>query len=395
MTPAELRDLQAAPHEVDGDLRALQSAARELVDHLLGFERELRERGEVPEQVGRALRENGYHALTIPEEYGGLGLGAYGACLVFEELARLPMSFYTATRSANSIGSRPLVVHGTDEQKRRWLPAIAAGDVTTAFALTEPDAGSDVSRIRTTAEERDGRFYLNGTKHFITNGHKASLITVVAYTDRSLGPKRGMTCFLVEPQGLPGFSVRRLQESMAGAPHLPAELEFVDCPVPSENVVGAVGDGFGVAGTTLDEGRLHISAVALGIAKAAMALALAHARDRVAFGHPLVDFQAIQHKLADMATEAYAARHMLYDACARLDRAEPVHAEAAMVKLFCTESAGRTVDEALQIHGGMGYMREMPIERMYRDVRLLRIVEGTSEIQRRIIAKSMLAGAGI
>jgi acyl-CoA dehydrogenase len=378
-----------APDEL-ADLRELQRAARDLVDHLLSFERLHRERGEVPAAVSAALRENGYHALAIPEEYGGLGLGALGTCLVFEELGRMPMSFFTAARNANSVGSRALVVHGSEAQKRRWLPGIAAGEVLTAFALTEPDAGSDVSRIRTTATADGDGFRLNGTKHFITNGHKASLMTVIAYTDRSLGRAGGMTAFLVEPDGLPGFTVRRVQESMAGPPHLPAEIEFADAPVPAENVLGGVGNGFAVAGTALVEGRLHVAAVALGIAKQATREALAFARDRQAFGSSLTDFQAIQHKLADMATQLYAGRQMLHDACRRLDDGEDVFTEAAMTKLFCTEAAWRIVDEALQVHGGMGYMREMPVERMYRDVRLLRIVEGTSEIQRRMIAKSLI-----
>lgn len=369
---------------------ALRQATREVVDQLLQHEPKFIETGEVPSVVEDTLRELGYLGLTIPEEYGGMGVSTLAACVVFEELARMPMAFFTSVRGSNSIGSRALVRWGSEEQRKKWLPGIASGEIITAFALTEPNAGSDASRIQATARREGDTYYITGTKHFITNGHIADLLTVIAYTDRDAGPSRGITCFMVEPKKTTGFKVRSLQKTMAGPPHCQAVLDFDDCAVPAENVVGEEGRGFSVAMGTLDEGRLHIAAVSLGIAQAAMEQAIAYAKQRVAFGKPIAEHQAIQHKIADMATQIYAGRQMLYHACRLYDEGEDIHLRAAMVKLFCSEAAGRIVDEAVQIHGGMGYMQGVPVERMYRDVRLLRIVEGTSEIQRRIISRAML-----
>lgn len=372
------------------DIVALRQATREVVDRLLQYEPQFAETGEVPPQVEETLRELGYLGLTIPEEYGGMGAGTLAACVVFEELGRMPMAFFTSVRGSNSIGSRALVHWGTEEQRRRWLPGIASGEIITAFALSEPNAGSDAANIQATARREGDNYYITGTKHFITNGHRADLITVIAYTDRSLGASRGVTCFMVEPAKTTGFKVRSLQRTMAGPPHCQAVLDFDDCVVPKENVVGGEGRGFWVAMGTLDEGRLHVAAVALGMAQAAMEQSISYAKQRVAFGKPIAEHQAIQHKIADMATQIYAGRQMLYHACRLHEEGHDIHRQAAMVKLFCTEAAWRIVDEAVQIHGGMGYMHGVPVERMYRDVRLLRIVEGTSEIQRRIIARGLL-----
>lgn len=369
---------------------ALRESTREVVNQLLQYEPEFVETGEVPAKVEDTLRDLGYLGLTIPEEYGGMGLNSLAACVVLEELGRLPMAFYTSVRGSNSIGSRALVHWGTEEQRRKWLPGIASGEIITAFALTEPNAGSDASRIQTTARKEGDTYYINGTKHFITNGHRADLLTVIAYTDRSAGASRGITCFMVEPAKTTGFKVRSLQKTMAGPPHCQAVLDFDDCPVPAENIIGEEGRGFQVAMGTLDEGRLHVAAIALGMAQAAMEEAIAYAKQRVAFGKPIAEHQVIQYKIADMATQIYAGRQMLYDACRLHDEGHNVHLQAAMAKLFCTEAAWRIVDEAVQIHGGMGYMQGVPVERMYRDVRLLRIVEGTSEIQRRIISRAVL-----
>lgn len=369
---------------------ALRQGTREVVDHLLQHESQFSETGEVPPEVENTLRDLGYLGLTIPEEYGGMEVNTLAACVVLEELGRMPMAFFTSVRGSNSIGSRALVHWGTEEQRRRWLPGIASGEIITAFALSEPNAGSDAANIQATARREGDTYYITGTKHFITNGHRADLVTVIAYTDRSLGAGRGVTCFMVETRNSPGFNVRSLQKTMAGPPHCQAVMDFDNCAVPAENVVGEEGQGFQVAMGTLDEGRLHVAAVALGMAQAAMEESVAYAKQRVAFGKPISEHQAIQHKIADMATQIYAGRQMLYHACRLHDDGQNIHQQAAMVKLFCTEAAWRIVDEAVQIHGGMGYMQGVPVERMYRDVRLLRIVEGTSEIQRRIISRAVL-----
>lgn len=370
-------------------LRDLQQNTREVVQQLLAYEPELVETGEVPEAVEEQLRDLGYMGLTLPEEYGGLGLGALGSAVVLSELGRLPMSFFASVRSAVSIGTRAILYHGTEEQKSRWLPAIAAGKAIPCFALTEPNAGSDAAGIQATAVRSGDHYILNGVKQFITNGHRADVMVVMAYTDRSKGPRGGMSAFLVE-RDTPGLQIGKVQKTMAGSPEHQCELVFNDCAVPAANLLGEEGRGFYYAMETLDEGRLHIAAVAVGQAELALEQAIEYARNRKAFGRPIGDFQALRHYLADMATDIYAARSMLFDAAERYDQGEKISKECSMVKLFCTEMAWRAVDKALQIHGGMGYTREMPVERLYRDVRLLRIVEGTSEIQRNVIAKHLL-----
>jgi len=373
------------------EVESLRQNTKNLVATLLRYEREWAQTGLVPAVVDQQLAQLGYLGLTIPEEYGGLGLGALGAAIVLAELGRLPMAFYARVRGAAGIGTRILLRHGSEGQRRRWLPAIARGEVTTAFALTEPDAGSDVAGIKTMAV-RDGDCYrLNGTKTYITNGHVADLVTVLAYTDRQQGPRGGMSAFLVE-KGTLGFRVSALLKTMAGEPDVQAELVFEDCRIPAENLLGQEGKGFYYAMECLEEGRLQLSGVALGQGEFGLEEAVRYSRQRVAFGRPIAAFQAIQHMVADMATELYAAREMLIDAAWRYDQGERVPARAAMVKLFCTEVAWRVVDRALQIHGGLGYIKGIPVERLYREVRLLRIVEGTSEIQRNIIARYYLQG---
>jgi len=348
---------------------------------------------EVHADVAAVLRQQGFHGLTTPVEYGGFGLGPLAVCVVLEELGRLPLSFFTAVRSANGIGAGALIRYGTDAQRQEWLPRIATGEVTTAFALTEPGAGSDTSAMRTRATLKEDVYALNGVKHYITNGHAADLMTVVART--RVGDGDEMVCLMLEPRKTAGFSVRRLQPSLAGTPDLQAEIEFDGVELPAANVIGSPEAGLRIVYETLDEGRLHISAVALGMAQAACDEAIGYARARETFGRRIVDHQGIQWKLADMATQIHASRQMLYDACRRMADGEPTHELAAMVKLFVTETSWRVIDEALQIHGGLGYMRGIPVEQMYRDIRLLRIVEGTSEILRRLISKpfALVGGA--
>lgn len=347
----------------------------------------------IPDEIVESMRELGLFGLSIPEEYGGLGLGALGECLVYEELSKTNACFRTRVATNNGIGSQGIVLDGTPEQKERYLPRLASGEWTACFALTEPEAGSDAANIQTTAELVDGRWLLNGRKHFITNGSESDVATVFALTDKSKRAKGGITAFIVE-KTCPGFSVGTIESKMGMRGSHTCELIFDNCEVPVENVIGGqekVGQGFKTAMKTLDKGRLTMAASALGAAQRLLELSVDYAKQRVQFGRPIAEFQAVQFMLADMASQIYAARQMLYHAAwLRDQRGSAVIKEASMVKLFCTEMAGRVADMAVQVHGGMGYMKDYPVERFYRDLRLTRIYEGTSEIQRLVIAREML-----
>ncbi|KMY67043.1 acyl-CoA dehydrogenase [Desulfocarbo indianensis] len=347
----------------------------------------------IPDGIVEAMRELGLFGLSIPEEFGGLGLGALGECLVYEELSKTNACFRTRVATNNGIGSQGIVLDGTPEQKERYLPRLASGEWTACFALTEPEAGSDAANIQTTAELVEGRWLLNGRKHFITNGSESHVATVFALTDKSKRAKGGITAFIVE-KTYPGFSVGTIESKMGMRGSHTCELIFDNCEVPAENVIGGqakVGQGFKTAMKTLDKGRLTMAASALGAAQRLLELSVDYAKQRVQFGRPIAEFQAVQFMLADMASQIYAARQMLYHAAWLRDkRGSAVIKEASMVKLFCTEMAGRVADMAVQVHGGMGYMKDYPVERFYRDLRLTRIYEGTSEIQRLVIAREML-----
>jgi len=289
------------------------------------------------------------------------------------------------------------VLDGTEEQRRRYLPLLASGAWTACFALSEPEAGSDAANIQTTAERRGDVWVLNGTKHFVTNGDVADVATVLALTDRTQRARGGITAFLVE-RTLPGYIVGTVERKMGLRGTHTCELVFDDCRVPKENVIGGeamVGQGFKTAMRVLDKGRLAQGAVAVGAAERLLELSVGYARQRVQFGRPIAELQAIQFMLAEMATQIYAGRQMLVHAARLRDRCgRAVTREASMVKLFCSEMACRVADTALQIHGGMGYMKDLPVERFYRDLRLTRIFEGTSEIQRLVIARELLKEDG-
>jgi len=347
----------------------------------------------IPEEIVGQMRELGLFGLSIPEEYGGLGLSLYEECLIYEELGRTNACFRTRLGPNNGIGSQGIVLDGTEAQKNRYLPRLASGEWIGCFALTEPEAGSDAANIQTTAELKGDHWALNGRKHFITNGDIADVATVFAVNDKRKRARGGITAFIVE-KGFPGFTVGTIERKMGMRGSHTAELIFDDCRVPAENVIGGeamIGQGFRTAMQTLDKGRLTISATCVGAAQELLDLSLDYAKQRIQFGRPIAEFQAIQFMLADMAAQIYAARQMLYHA-ARLrdERGRTVIREASMVKLFCSEMAGRVADMAVQIHGGMGYMKDFPVERFFRDLRLTRIYEGTSEIQRLVIARELL-----
>lgn len=379
-------------YEIPENLRMIQETIRRFVNQdLEPISQKVEEEDHIPEEVVQKMRELGLFGLSIPEEYGGLGLGTLGECLVYEELTKTNACFRSRIGTSNGIGSMGILFDGTAEQKARYLPRIASGQWTACFALSEPEAGSDAGNVQTTAERKGDAFVLNGLKHFITNGDLADVATVIALTDRQKKTRGGITAFAVE-KGTPGFSVGTIEKKMGLRGSHTCELIFDDCRVPVASVIGGepmIGQGFKTAMRVLDKGRLTMGACALGGAQKLLDMSVAYSKERVQFGKPIATFQSVQNMLADMATEIYAARQMLYHAACLRDQGKQVVREASMVKLFCTEMACRVADRAVQIFGGMGYMKDFPVERFYRDLRLYRIYEGTSEIQRMVIARDL------
>jgi acyl-CoA dehydrogenase len=349
------------------------------------------EKDELNWGLARALGQEGLFPLLVPVAYGGSLEGPFRSvtlCLAREELARTCPSAEELF-AIQGLGSHPILLSGTEAQKRRWLPPLARGEMVPAFALTEPEAGSDAAAVATRAERHGDQWVLTGAKRFISNAPVASLYVVFARTGPEPGTKN-LSAFIV-PQDAPGLSGAPMHTL---APHVIGELRFERCRIPADHLLGAEGGGWRVAMATLDVFRASVGAQAVGLAQAALDLAVGHARRRTQFGQPIAQFQAIQAKLADMATELHAARLLVYSAARRKDAgASRVTLESSMAKLFATEMAHRVVDQAVQIHGGAGVLRGSPIERLYREVRAPRIYEGTSEIQRLIIARQLLRDA--
>lgn len=338
----------------------------------------------VPEDLLEASKELGLFGLSIPEEYGGLGLSMVDKCAVFEELGQTINGYTTILGAHNGIGSVGIVAFGCPEQKARYLPRMAAGEWIGAFALTEPEAGSNAAALRSTATKKGDRYVLNGQKIYITNAPEAHVFTVMASTDPSLGPK-GITSFIVE-KNFPGFRVGTVEKKMGLHGSHTAQLYFEDLEVPEENVLGEVGQGYVNALKILANGRSGLAARALGSCQYLLDRSIRHALTRHQFGKPLFEQQIIQHYLADMATEIETLRWMTYRVAWMADQGASVIKEAAMLKLYGSEVYNRIADRAVQIHGGIGYIADFPIERFYRDARITRIYEGTSEIQKNIIA---------
>jgi acyl-CoA dehydrogenase len=378
--------------EIPENLRMMQDTiARFVKQDLEPISQKVEEEDQIPEDIVQQMRELGLFGLAIPEEYGGLGLGTLGECLVYEELTKTNAAFRSRIGTSNGIGSMGILFDGTEEQKQRYLPRIASGEWTSCFALSEPEAGSDAGNVKTTAERDGDYFVLNGLKHFITNGDIADIATVIALTDKDKRTRGGITAFVVE-KGTPGFSVGAIDRKMGLRGSHTCELIFDNCRIPVTNVIGGeplIGQGFKTAMSVLDKGRLTMGACALGAAQKLLEMCVAYAKERVQFGKPIAQFQSVGNMLADMATEIYAARQMLYHAAWLRDQGKKVIKEASMVKLFCTEMACRVAYNAVQIFGGSGYVQDFPIERFYRDVRLYTIYEGTSEIQRLVIAREL------
>jgi len=349
------------------------------------------ETGEFPLATVRKLGELGLLGVTVPEELGGAGLDVLALAVVVEEVARFDGSLALTVASHNGLGSSQIRYFGSEAQKRRWLAPLARGEKLAAWGLTEPGSGSDAANMRTTAVRRGGSWVLNGTKMFITQGSVGDVFVVLARTSPEKAQK-GITAFVLE-KGMPGFGQKAIHGKLGMRSSDTAELTLEDVVVPDDHRVGEVDQGFLNTLAILDRGRITIGALAVGLGRGAVEEARAYAKERTAFGKPIAEFQAISFALADMATEVDAARLLVWRAASLADRGRPFTREASMGKLFASEAAMRATSKAIQIHGGYGYTRDFPVERYFRDAKLCEIGEGTSEIQRIVIARSLLRGA--
>lgn len=368
----------------------LRRATRDFIDRELDPAADRVEADDrVPQPLLDRLAELGYFGLTIPEEYGGLGLGLGDYLAIVHQFGRTHSAYFQAIDDNNGMGAHLIVAGATEELRRRVLSELASGSAVGCFALTEPEAGSDAAAVRTIARKEGDQYVINGRKHYISNAGWARYFTVIART-RPLGDEDGgISAFLVE-RGSPGFSVGRRQEMMGLRGAAQHELTFDDCRIPEQNLLGEEGEGFRAAKTALASGRLVVSAWSLGAAERALELGVQYAAVRRQFGRPIGEFQGVQWLIADSATELQAARALVDRVAADVDRGMARGRDSAMAKLFATEAAGRIADRMLQVHGGAGYSRDLPLERIYRDLRVQRIIEGTSEVQRMIIATSLL-----
>ena len=341
-------------------------------------------------ELTKKMAAMGLFGIVVSEEYGGPHMDYLSYAIAVEEIARIDGSQAATVAAANSLGIGPIYYFGNEKQKREWLPRLCQGEILASFGLTEPEAGSDAGASKTNARLEGGQWIINGSKIFITNSTSpmAGICTVQTVTGVKPDGKKEVSCILV-PNGTPGFTAKKMTKKMMWRSSDTGELYFDDCRVPEENLLGKRGEGFHQMLSTLDNGRLAIAAMGLGGAQGAYELALKYAKERKQFGVPISTFQVNAFKLADMATEIEAARNLLYKACKLKDAGLPFGKHAAMAKLYCSEVMGRVVDEAVQLHGGYGLMKEYNIERFYRDYKLLTIGEGTSEIQRIVISRQI------
>jgi short/branched chain acyl-CoA dehydrogenase len=384
------------------DLTEEQNLTRQAVRDFAGKEiaplaEELDEKEEFSVELTLKMGELGLLGCFVPEKYGGSNMGYISYIIAVEELARVDGSQAATVAAGNSLGIGPIYYYGSEEQRKEWLPKLCTGKMLAAFGLTEPQAGSDAGGSRTRAELQGDHWVINGSKIFITNSANplTGVIIVQAITGRKEEGKRELSCLIV-PRDSPGFTAREMKKKMMWRSSNTGELFFEDCFVPRENLLGQRGDGFHQMLSTLDGGRLSVAAMGLGGAQGAFEMALNYANTRVQFGRPISSFQVNAFKLADMALEVELARNLLYKACWLRENDRPFTKEAAMAKLYCSEVMGRCVNHAVQLHGGYGLMKEYKIERFYRDHKLLEIGEGTSEIQRIVIARNIgVAGRAI
>jgi acyl-CoA dehydrogenase len=373
----------------------LDAVSRFVRERLVPAENEVAETDEIPAGIVAEMRDLGLFGLSIPEEYGGLGLTMEEEVLVAFEIGKTSPCFRSLFGTNVGIGSQGIIIDGTAEQKQHYLPRLASGELIASFALTEPGSGSDAGSLSTRAVRDGDHYVIDGTKRFITNAPEAGIYTVMARTNLDVKGAGGISAFIVE-RGLPGVSLGKIDKKMGQKGAHTCDVIFENCRVPAQNLIGGVeGIGFKTAMRVLDKGRLHISAICVGAAERMLEDALHYALERQQFGKPIGEFQLIQAMLADSKAEIYAARSMVLDAARRRDNKEDVSTEASCCKLFASEMCGRVADRAVQIHGGAGYVSEYAIERFYRDVRLFRIYEGTSQIQQLVIARNMMRNASI
>ncbi|MFI8494632.1 acyl-CoA dehydrogenase family protein [Peribacillus butanolivorans] len=353
------------------------------------YAQQIEEEDAIPQHLVEKSKELGLFGISIPEQYGGIGLNAVEKATVLEQLGRTHNGFVSLISAHTGIGSTGLVKLASEHLKNKYLPEMATGNKIAAFALSEPGAGSDATNLATSAVKKGDYWVMNGTKHFITNGPIADVYTVFALTDKEKGAKGGITAFLIE-RDFPGLTVGKKDKKMGLRGSYTSQVIFEDCIIPEENVIGEVGMGYMSALKILGEGRVGLAARAVGSCGKLIELSAKYAKERIQFGKPIADNQAIQWMLADMATETEAARALTMMAAQKIDEGKKVIKEASMAKLFASDVFNRVADKAVQIHGGMGYMAEYPVERFYRDARITKIYEGTNEIQRLIIARNVL-----
>ncbi len=371
------------------DQRAIRDLARKIArERILPYAARYDEAEAYPEEAMRAIADSGLYGVWVPEEYGGGAMGCLALSLVQEEIAYACAA--TATNyGATPLGGLPIVIAGTEEQKKKYLPRLATGEITAAYSLSEPGAGSDAAGLRTRAERRGDRYVLNGSKQWCSNGDHAGVLTVFATVDPAKRAK-GITAFLIEP-GMPGFSVGKKERKLGIRASPTVALHFTDCEVPVAQRLGAEGAGFEIAMKTLDVTRPATGAMAVGVAQAALDAAVGYAKERQQFGQPIAAFQGIQFMLADMAMQVHAARLMVHHAARQVDAGITGNTyEASMAKCWAGDAAMKVATDAVQVFGGYGYTREFPVERFFRDAKIMQIYEGTNQIQRVVIARELL-----
>lgn len=378
----------------DAETRAalIEQVRRFVTETCVPVEAQVSEEDAVPQHVVDAMKELGLFGVAVPEEYGGLDLDMETECLVAMELGQTSPAFRSVAGTNIGIGSQALVLFGTPEQKQKWLPGIASGDLIASFALTEPEAGSDAAGLKTKAVRDGDHYILNGTKRYITNANKADLFTAMARTNQDEPGAKGVSAFIVE-RNTPGVTVGKPEKKMGQQGAHICDVIFENARVPAANMIGKEGEGFKVAMSVLDKGRLHISAVATGVSKRLIREMVTYSLERRQFGKPIFEHQMLQALIADSQAETYAAECMILDAARRRDAGEDITMLASCTKLFATEACGRVADRAVQIFGGAGYVSDYGIERFYRDVRIFRLYEGTSQIQQIIIARELARAA--
>ena len=376
--------------ELTPELEELRAEVRRFTERELEpLARVIDSSGEIPQKAWDVMREAGYLGMRLPEEYGGTSASLSQMCLVLEEFSRSHRVLTALVDATSGLTPSAFVRHGSPAQREKYVRKLATGEMRAAFALTEPGAGSDSAAISTNAKKVDGGWLINGRKHFISGGHVADVLMGMTVTDAQKRARGGITALLVE-KGAPGFSVTRVDTTIGSDAWKLAELTFDDCFVPDSAVMGKVGEGFRIAMESLTDGRMAVACCCIGAASRLLELMTAHAKERVTFGQPLAERQAIQWMLADTAVDIATARSLAYETLRQIEAGRVVGSAPSMCKLYCSEMVGRVTDRAVQVFGGQGLIRGFPVERFYRDVRHYRIGEGTSEVHRMVIARELL-----